>query len=382
MTIENRIISFLKNHEKEMFSLLDEIVSIQSGTWNKKGVDKVHTRIRSVLEPYGFSFEISRQEKFGDHLLARSPFFSDSAKQILLTGHMDTVFPEDTDFNFYKEDDKKSFGPGVIDMKGGLVVGIYSLLALHDAGILKDKPVTFIFNSDEEVGSRTSRQLILDEAKKSRAAFVFEAGGLNNEIVTGRKGNLSARLTIEGEAGHAAFALKNKASAILELGLKIIEIEMLNDLKSGISANVGEIKGGIGPNTIAQNAEARMDFRFLTTDDCTKLEKKIKKIAARTSTKGTFAKLEIVTKRSPMPQTDENMELFTKMRTIADSLGQKIIPELRFGVSDANIIAQAGIPLLDGLGPSGAMDHSENEYMERASLLERSILFGCFLARL
>ncbi|MCP4023247.1 MAG: M20 family metallopeptidase, partial [Desulfobacteraceae bacterium] len=245
MSHQEQIISFLKANEKRMFTLLEEMVLIQSGSWNKKGVDKVNELICSHLTPHQFSFEVHEQKEFGNHLVVRSPSFSPDVPQILLTGHMDTVFPVDTDFNFYKENQNRCFGPGVADMKGGLVVGIYALLALQDTGLLSQMPVTFIFNSDEEIGSRTSRKLILSEAKKSCAGFVFESGGLDNSVVSGRKGNISATLTIEGEDGHAAFAVKNKASAILELAQKTIEIENLNDPDAGISSNVGKIKGGI-----------------------------------------------------------------------------------------------------------------------------------------
>ena len=157
--------------------------------------------------------------------MVRSGAQLSAKKQVLLVGHMDTVFPKETDFNWYKEDKENSYGPGVVDMKGGLVVGIYALMALDKLGLLQQIPLTFVFNSDEEIGSRSSVDLIQKEANSSAFAFVLEAGGLENEIVTGRKGNLTIELHIEGEAGHAAFATKNKPSAILEMAHKIIEFE-------------------------------------------------------------------------------------------------------------------------------------------------------------
>ena len=175
---------------------------------------------------------------------------------------MDTVFPEDTDFNWYKEDRANSYGPGVADMKGGLVAGIFALKALIARGLLENIPVTFIFNSDEESGSGSSREIIRQEARNSAFAFVLECGGLNGEIATGRKGNLSIKLTVKGRAGHAAFAGPDKGSAILELARKTIEFESLNEPEKGISVNVGIFEGGIGSNTVAENAVANVDFRF------------------------------------------------------------------------------------------------------------------------
>ncbi len=146
---------------------------------------------------------------------------------------MDTVFAADTDFTAYREDDTQAYGPGVIDMKGGLVAGIFALKALSAVDLLKRIPLVFVFNSDEEVGSRRSLALIRKEARKSACAFVLEAGGLNGEVVTARKGNLSATLIVNGRAGHAAFAGADKASAILEMAYKTLAIEALNDPDRG-----------------------------------------------------------------------------------------------------------------------------------------------------
>ena len=379
MTESEQIISYLTHHQKAMISFLDGIVSIQSGSKNKPGVDAVGIGIINEMEASGFSCSVVNERRFGNNIIARSPGFNPSKKQILITGHMDTVFPHDTNFNFFKQDNSKIYGPGVADMKGGLVVGIYALKALLQIDALKDKPVTFIFNSDEEIGSPTSRALICKEAKKSRVAFVLEAGGLNSEIVTGRKGNLSARLNITGEAGHAAFVDKNKASAILELAHKTLAIEKLNSPEEGILANVGTIEGGIGPNTIPEFAAARIDFRFPAANDYNKLLTRVDTICKNSTVEGTRSNLEIVSKRPPMPQTKKNMDLFKKIENIAANLGITVKSELRQGVSDANFIAEEGIPVIDGLGPIGAKDHSKDEYILTSSLLERSILFGNIL---
>jgi len=364
-----------------MFKFLAQIVSTQSGTRNKKGVDEVGKLIKSSLKKTGLVFETHTQEDLGDHLVAKSFNIETSNTQyqkgqILITGHMDTVFPKDTDFNFYKEDDIRCYGPGVIDMKGGLVVGIYALKALHAARLLNDIPLKFIFNSDEEIGSPTSKDLIKQEAKKSRVAFVLEAGGLANEIVTGRKGNISISLTVKGKAGHAAFAKKEKSSAILELSHKIIAIEQLNDPVIGISANVGKIFGGIGPNTIPEKAEAIIDFRFLDPKDQAQLHTRIRKIASSQTIPGTESFVKLISTRPAMPQSAANKALFLKVKQIAQYMNIQLKSELRQGVSDANIIADTGTPVLDGLGPIGAKDHSEDEYMEKSSFLERTILFA------
>ncbi|MCP4721259.1 MAG: M20 family metallopeptidase [Desulfobacteraceae bacterium] len=378
------ITSYINDHRSEMFGLLEELVCIQSGSRNKEGIDRVGQRIALEMEAMGFSCEFQKEAEYGNHLIARSPNndpdTNQGEKQILITGHMDTVFPVDTAFNYYKEDELHCFGPGVADMKGGLVVGIFALKALCHINKIHKNRITFIFNSDEEIGSPSSRVLIQREAKKSSLAYVLEVGGLAGEIVTGRKGNMSLELGVEGEAGHAAFAGKDKASAILELAHKTIAIEKLNEPEKGISANVGTIEGGIGSNTIAQHAKAAIDFRFVTDGEDEILKTKIEKIVANQTIPRTSSQMTIKSSRPAMPQTPGNTALFNKIKNIADELKISVVSELRQGVSDANLIAKSGIPVIDGLGPIGAKDHSEDEYIEKTSLHERAVLFANILA--
>ncbi|MFC1830277.1 M20/M25/M40 family metallo-hydrolase, partial [Thermodesulfobacteriota bacterium] len=262
MNIKSNIISYIKAHTTDMFSLLEKMVLIQSGSYNKKGVDRVSNLIKTFFQSNGTSCRVIEQTKLGNHLVVKSHCVERFEKQILLVGHMDTVFPKDTDFNWYKEDTVKCYGPGVVDMKGGLVTGIFALKTLDSIGLLKKIPLTFIFNSDEEIGSPSSREIIKKEANNSACAFVLECGGLKGEVVTGRKGNLVIKLNVTGKSGHAAFAGKDKGSAILEMAHKVIEFESLNDPVRGITVNVGKVKGGIGPNTVPEQATARIDFRF------------------------------------------------------------------------------------------------------------------------
>lgn len=374
------IASFLTERKPSLYALLEELVLIQSYSYNKAGVDRVGTRIAREMTDMGFSCQVSPSAELGDTLIARSPGYAPHKKQILITGHMDTVFPEESPFNWYKETDTRCLGPGVADMKGGLVVGIFALKALAQSGRLGDLPITFIFNSDEEIGSPSSRELIKKEAARSRLAYVLEAGGLSNEIVTGRKGNFSVDLTIRGKAGHAAFAGPEKASAIHELAHKILKIEAMNQPGKGISANVGTIRGGIGSNTVPDKAQAALDFRFLNAEDAAGIKEAFTRIGETMTVPGTTAELSIRSSRPAMPQTRGNTDLFGQIRDLASGLGFSVAQELRQGVSDANIIAGQGIPVVDGLGPVGAKDHSEDEYIEKDSLWERTLLFAHILA--
>jgi glutamate carboxypeptidase len=377
MTIYDTITDFLKGQEPEMFRLLREMVLIQSSSYNKKGIDRIVSLIQSAFKNNKVFCQVVEQKTFGNHLIVRSFHKATPRTQVFLVGHMDTVFPEDTTFNWYKEDKKNSYGPGVNDMKGGLVAGIFAIKALEFAGLLKKIPITFLFNSDEEIGSINSRKLIENEAKNSAFAFVLESGGLAGKIVTGRKGNISAKLDIEGKACHAAYAVKNKASAILELAHKTIAFESLNDHKRGITVNVGKIKGGIGSNTVPENSTAFIDFRFSSVEDKKYLEGKINDIRLKQHTPDTSCKIEILTSRNPMNQSTANRELFNTVKNVAKSLNLALKEEFRPGVSDANFIAHQNIPVIDGLGPNGGKDHTENEYMIKESLFQRTALLAC-----
>lgn len=362
-----------------MLALLEKMVRIQSGTFNKQGVDQMGRLITSTFQSNAVSCQVMEQDTFGNHIVVTSLCKKRFDKQILLSGHMDTVFPKDTQFNWYKEDNTHCFGPGVIDMKGGLVAGIFALKALDNEKLLKKIPVKFFFNSDEEIGSPSSKNYIQKEARNSAFAFVLETGGRNGEIVTGRKGNLSLELKIKGIAGHAAFAGKDKASAIAELAHKIIAFESLNNLDRGISVNVGKVKGGIGPNTVPEHAMARIDFRFTGIADRADLEKRISEITNKKDISKTSSHFAILSSRPPMPASEQNKELFQAVQETGASVGLSVSEEFRAGVSDANLIAGEQTPVIDGLGPIGAMDHSEEEYLIKESLLQRSALLACAL---
>ena len=371
--------AFLEANQTSMFKYLEDIVLIQSGSHNKKGVDKVLQYIRKSFEGMDVSTQVVQQSLLGNHLVVRSNCPPGPSDQILIVGHMDTVFPEDTEFNWYKADDIKCYGPGVVDMKGGLVVGIFAFKALQEIGLLQEIPLVFIFNSDEEIGSRSSLDVIQHEANQSAAAFVLESGGLNGEVVTGRKGALMTEMHVEGQAGHAAFADQGKSSAILEMAHKIIQFEALNDFQKGLTVNVGKVEGGIGPNTVSEFCTAQIDFRYVNPEDFKELESKIIDITSTATVKETCSSIDFISGRPPMQQNQVNKNLYSIAEKTAKQLGMPIKEQFRFGGSDANFIADLGIPVLDGLGPIGAKDHSDEEYMIKESLLQRAILFTCTL---
>jgi glutamate carboxypeptidase len=378
-SMENNLRTFISTHHGQMFALLAKLVRINSGSHNKPGVDAVGRVVAEALADCHLTMERIDFETAGNTLVFRTSYSSPQAPQLLLVGHMDTVFAPDTDVTGYREDEARAYGPGVIDMKGGLVTGIFALKALAATGLLNRIPVAFVCTGDEEIGSPWSKALIKKEAEKSICALVLEVGGQNGEVVTGRKGNLSARLTIKGRACHAAFAGVDKTSAIMEMAHQFLAVEALNDPAIGLSANVGTVAGGIGPNTVPAHAEARLDFRFVHPQDCDRIKMRLSEICATPTVPGTVCQVDILSGRPPMPANEANQHLFHRIEKIARRLGISIRPEFRSGVSDANLIAQLGIPVIDGLGPIGAEDHSPREYLVKESLPQRALLLASIL---
>jgi glutamate carboxypeptidase len=375
--MREKIAGFYREEESGMFNLLEDLVLQPSPPRFKEGVDAVGARLAASLRSSGMSLEVARQSEVGDHLLFRSPACRDNRPSILLFGHMDTVFPVDSPFNWYKDEGEKVCGPGVIDMKGGLVCAVYAIKALASCGLLEEIPITFLCNSDEEIGSPTSTAIVRAEAERALMALGFECGGLHGEVVTGRKGRSGYRLVVIGRAGHAAFAGVDKASAILEMAHKIIALEKLNNQERNIVVNVGLIQGGIGPNTVSDHASAEIDTRFLRRSDAEETAERMARITSQCNIAGTAAELHYVGGRPPMEQNRRNSRLFQLIHNEAEKLGLPCVEELRSGVSDANTIAQIGIPVVDGMGPIGDCDHSDREYMIRESLPGRSRLAAC-----
>ncbi len=369
-----------------MLAMLERVVRINSHTPNKAGSDAVGRIFEAELQTLGFVVERVPHTDVGDTLVARSPAaVAPGAGQLLLCGHMDTVFPQSLGFDcferFKHQGQDAVRGPGVIDMKGGLVVALFAIRALSASGDLEGLPLCFVLNADEEIGSPHSRASILTEARRSACALVFECAGLKGEAVTARKGKRGLRLICQGRAGHVGQAETGKPSAILELAHKIVALEARNAPKRGISVNVGRIEGGTGANTVPESAEALVDCRFVTADDGAALAAACGKIVRESMVPGVRCRLEELGGRPPMEPGPAARELYEIVRVTGEELGLKVPEERRGGVSDANDLAAAGVPVLDGLGPVGDRDHSSEEYMLVESLFTRTRLAAAAMVK-
>ncbi len=370
--------------EPEMFALLRRIVDVNSFTANAPGCNQVADALEEAFKAQGLTVERVASPGAGDCLVARTKACARATegggKQVLFCGHMDTVFAPDSGFTAYEERGENVHGPGVIDMKGGLVAGLYALAALDDAKALDGIPVAFLCNADEETGSAHSARLIAAEAEKSAFALVFECGGMDHSVVTGRKGKATYRLEVEGQAGHAGNLGTAKSSAVLGLAHAVIALEGLNDAETGNTVNVGLVSGGTGANTVARRAEAMVDTRFMSAEAGRDLFLAARQAALAERVPGVSAELSVISGRPAWERTKGNARLLKVAQGAGRKLDMDVNDGFRGGVSDANLIGAAGVPCLDGMGPLGEFDHSEREYMVRSSLPERAALAALTLA--
>lgn len=363
--IKQQFTNFYKNEESEIFGLLTDLVETNSYSFNEKG-------IKECLNIFSQKTNFISYKFLENNCLLLENSSSDK-DYILLMGHMDTVFPEDSKFQKILFEGDVVKGPGTYDMKGGLVVALYALKFLHFIGELNNLNIKFLINSDEEIGSLKSKTLIEKYAKGAKCAFVFEGAGENGEVVTGRKGKIGLKAFSKGEAGHAAFIIEGKKSAILDIAHRIIDFENLNDSKKRISCNVGKVAGGIGANTVPDYAEIMIDIRYSCKEDGDYLAKKILDIANKSYIEG--VKFEMIkTSERPCMDENDNMKFFNKLKEQCSNYGINLKNEFRNGVSDANFISACGVPVLDGFGPLGGNDHSDKEFIIKGSVSERIFL--------
>lgn len=348
----------------EYLSDLEHICLINSFTKNKEGVDAVGQQIRTWLEAIGFETVVHERGAIGDHLHFISP--KTEGSKILLLGHNDTVFPQGK-FETFRSDSQWVYGPGVCDMKGGNIVALEALKALHQRhGKIENIDVLLV--SDEETGSDDSKFLTLKLAGEYDYCFVFEAAGENLEVVTGRKGVGTYTLTIEGKAAHAGTSYTKGINANLEASYKLQALTQLTNLEIGTTVNVGKITGGIGANTISPSCELLLEIRYQTNAERDRLLHALDEITRTSYVEGTVSTLEGLIQRDVMEPNDKQTELIQKLESIT---GQSIPTERRGGVSDANHVASCGVVTLDGWGPFGDGDHTVNERASKSSFEQR-----------
>lgn len=389
--------SWLDDQEANMLNLLERITNINSGSLNKPGVEELAAIFSSELRQLGFSISTLPGDiiempscpgsnysiDVSEHILAQKPGVG---TRLLLMGHLDTVFPVSSPFQEFRREGDIMTGPGVADMQGGLVVMLYALKALAAAGDLEDKALTVLLNSDEEIGSLSSRKYLEEQARQHDYGLVYESSG-NDTMVRQRKGLGQARFVIHGKASHAGGAHQLGRSAIKELAYKIVEIEKMTDYESGVTVNVGVVSGGEARNTIAPCAEAFVDLRYPEAQQGVDAVDQFENIFASllsyaTDTGDISTESWTNLHRPPKIPTAESDYLLEKALALGRLLNQEIGVGDSGGGTDGSLTQAVGLPTLDSLGVAGTGAHSNREEARVSSLVERAKLSAILISRL
>lgn len=357
---------------------LRELVHIESPSDDKAAVNEAVGFVANLAEAAGGRAKRHKQKHFGDLLEIRFGASRGGRKPILLLGHLDTVWPLGTLRTMpWRESDGKIYGPGVLDMKSGVVMALAAVRALAKVGI--SRPVTLLLNSDEEVGSPVSRAITERLALASAAVLVLEpAQGL--ACKTARKGVGNYRLHVTGVAAHSGVDFASGHSAILELARLLQTVAGFTDLKLGRTVNPGVIAGGTRSNVVAKEAYAEVDVRIAKASDAARVEKLFRKLRCADP----MCKLEITggLNRPPMERKPGTVALYKQARRLAAELGFQLDEAATGGGSDGNFTAALGVPTLDGLGSVGVGAHAAHESIVVEHLIPRTALLAALLATL
>jgi glutamate carboxypeptidase len=382
---ERAMLDWLASQKGAMLTLLETLVNTDGGSYDKAGVDKVGAHLRGFLEGQGIGCETIPNERFGDALrasVANGAGSSGANSTILLMGHRDTVFPKgEPTRRPFRIENGRAYGPGVCDMKAGLVMNAFVLAAFQRAGGAP-APLVGLFTSDEEIGSPSCRPLIEAEARRARAVFNSEPGRPGNAVVTGRKGGVFMRLSITGKAAHSGANFGDGISAIEELAQKIIALHALTDLKKGTTINVGTIAGGQTVNTVAPSAQAEIDLRFVTPADQRAAMAEIRRIVEKSHVPGTTAELEIAGEFLPLVESPHSQSLYEHYAACAETLSAPVKSAFTGGCADSGFAAEVGAPTICAVGPIGGKAHSPEEYLEVDSIVPRAQNLALAIMRL
>jgi len=377
---ESALLEWLGGQQGAMLGLLEELVNIDGGSYDKAGVDAVGARIREFLEGHDIACETIANEAFGDALRATVGGPSNSA--IMLMGHRDTVFPKgEPTRRPFKVESGKAYGPGVADMKAGLVMNAFVLAAFQKFGGAPS-PLVGLFTSDEEIGSPACRPIIEAEARRARAVFNSEPGRPSGNVVTGRKGGVFMKMAVTGKAAHSGANFAEGVSAIEELARKTIALHAITDLTKGTTVNVGLISGGQTVNTVAPWAKCEIDLRYVTPADRDAAMARIERIVETANLPGTSAVLEIAGEFKPLVEGPENKKLFDHYRACAENLSLKVEGEFTGGCADSGFTAGVGTPTLCAVGPIGGKAHTPEEFLMVDSLVPRAQSLALAVVRL
>ena len=370
---ETQITDWLASQRQAMIDLLRDVVNIDSGSYDKAGVDAVGARFERHFAEHGIPSSREQNGTYGDaiHAVVAKP--GSNERPVLLMGHRDTVFGKgEAERRPFTIKDKRAYGPGVADMKAGLVMNVFVAAAFQRFGG-NPHPIKVLITSDEEIASPSSRPVIEREGRAARAVFNAEPGRPTGNVVTSRKGGIFMHFGITGKAAHSGANFAAGISAIGELAHKIVQIHALTDLAKGITLNVGLVAGDQSVNTTAPYAEGQIDLRYIEPADRATVMAAIEKIIATSSVPGTSATLTVKGEFLPAVQSEGSKALFEGYQAAARQVGLTTLQgEFSGGCADSGFTAAVGTPTICGVGPVGGLAHTPEEYLELDSIVPRA----------
>jgi glutamate carboxypeptidase len=379
---EKTITDWLAAQKPAMLALIEEVVNIDSGSYDKAGVDSVGQRFIRFFQEQGMLTTVEAHESFGNAIHIRLDDKPSNERPVVLMGHRDTVFPKgEVARRPFRVEGNRAYGPGVVDMKSGLVLNAFVLAAFKRFGGAP-APLAGLITSDEEIASPSSRPVIERVGRAARCVFNSEPGRPSGNVVTSRKGGVFLRFEVTGKAAHSGGNFEKGVSAIGEMAHKIVALHKLTDLKRGITVNVGLVKGGQSVNTTAPLAEGQIDLRYVKPEQRAQMLAALQEIIDTSTVAGTAAKLEIKGEFLPVTATPGADELFHCYQSAAADAGLRVDGEFSGGCADSGFTAAVGCPTLCGVGPVGGNAHTPEEYLEVDTLVPRAQAMALAILRL
>ena len=374
-----RLLRALEPRLPEMLRLLRRFVTTESPSLEKAAADRCSKVIAKEWREQGVRVERIPQKHRGDHLRVTYTSKSGAAGQLLVLGHYDTVYSTGTlKERPFRISGGKAYGPGVFDMKAGIVQALFALETLRRSNVSTKKQIVFLWTSDEEIGSESSRPLIETEARRSEAVFVLEPSfGPRGLVKTARKGVGQAELMVRGRSSHAGLAPEEGINAVHELAAQLTRIEKWNDGRRGVSINADIVEGGTRSNVIAERARAVLDLRALRSSDMRRIERRLH--ALRPVHRGASLKVTGGFDRPPL-ERKRCRALFAHAESLAKQMHLSLGECTAGGGSDGNFTGALAIPTLDGLGAVGDGAHSDHEYVLIHTMPARAALLAALLA--
>lgn len=380
----NQIYSFIDNNREEMISLWEEIVRLESYSREPHKVNIIGKRLKEVFENEGLSCKLVDVGNNGNTLIGLLGH-DRPGKPIVFSGHMDTVFSTGTfGENLFNVVNGQVHGPGVLDMKGGIIISLYVIKALNHIGY-KERPIKIIYLGDEEIGhiGSSAAELIINESVGGLCAFNMETGLMDNSLCIGRKGRIECHVTIDGVETHAGADFVSGRNAIEEMAYKIIDFQNLTNLEAGTTVSVGKIKGGTVSNAIPAHCKIEIDIRFENLDEMNKIKEQIQHVCEKTYIEGTSTLCEFVNIMAAFETTDFGIEFYNFVNEISKEYGFGEMGSKRLGgSSDASYITMAKTPVICSFGVKGHWNHTIKEFAVVESLFDRAKLIATIILNL